>query len=124
MTKRKITRTALVKKLDKIFSEYIRRRHGEIVNCVTCGSRGHWKKMQAGHFMSRRHMSTRWHEDNVQVQCPKCNIWEQGQQYAYSKFLGPKKSEELLQLSKEIVKFTDEELIEMTEQYQQKVNNL
>jgi len=124
MAKRKITRTALVKKLDKIFSEYIRRRNGEIVNCVTCGSKAHWKKMQAGHFMSRRHMSTRWHEDNVQVQCPKCNIWDQGQQYAYSKFLGEIKSEELLQLSKEIVKFTDQELIEMTEQYEQKVNNL
>jgi len=58
------------------------------------------------------------------VQCPKCNIWDQGQQYAYSKFLGEIKSEELLQLSKEIVKFTDQELIEMTEQYEQKVNNL
>lgn len=124
MAKRKITRTALVKKLDKIFSEYIRRRNGEMVNCVTCGSKAHWKKMQAGHFMSRRHMSTRWHEDNVQVQCPKCNIWDQGQQYAYSKFLGEIKSEELLQLSKKIVKFTDQELIEMAEQYEQKVNNL
>jgi len=124
MAKRKITRTTLIKRLDKIFSEYIRRRNGEMVNCVTCGSKAHWKKMQAGHFMSRRHMSTRWHEDNVQVQCPKCNIWDQGQQYAYSKFLGEIKSEELLQLSKKIVKFTDQELIEMAEQYEQKVNNL
>lgn len=122
--KKKPTRTTLTNRLDKVFSIYIRRRYGVVAKCVTCGKEDHWKKMQAGHFMSRRHWSTRWNEDNVQVQCAKCNIWEQGQQYLFSNYLGEEKSDELFVLSKKTVKFTNEELIEMTNDYQSKVKRL
>lgn len=71
----------LVKQLDKVFSEYIRLRDADsdgIVTCYTSGKRAHWKKMQAGHFISRRHYGTRWNEINVQVQSVKDNIFNQG----------------------------------------------
>lgn len=122
--KKKVSRKALVSKLDKVFSLYIRRRYGDIAICVTCGAMANYKYMQAGHFMSRRHMSTRWNSENVQVQCAKCNIWEQGQQYAYSKFLGEEKSEELFKLSKEVVRFTDDEIVSMTEFYQEELSKI
>ena len=122
--KKKQSRRALITKLDKVFSVYIRRRHGDIAQCVTCGAKAHWKKMQAGHFMSRRHISTRWNPVNVQVQCPKCNIWEQGQQYEYSKFLGSEQSEEMLRLSREIVRFSDDELVAMIEEYSKLVDDI
>ena len=71
------TISKLKKKLDKVFSEFIRRRNADhlgFINCFTCGVKKHWKEQQAGHFQSRSHHSTRWDEVNVQVQCIKCNI--------------------------------------------------
>ena len=119
MAKKKSTRTQVVAKLDKVFSEYIRRRYAkdDIATCVTCSKKDHWKKLQAGHFMSRKHYSTRWDEDNVQVQCSGCNVFRYGEQYKFSKYLGSEKAEELHQKSKQVVKFSTAELEEMIEYY-------
>ena len=83
---RKSTRKTLIKKLDTIFSIYIRRKNSvnEIAQCITCGKKDHWKKMQNGHFMSRKHYATRWDEDNVEVQCMGCNVYRYGEQYLYT----------------------------------------
>jgi len=126
MAKKKPSRSHLVKKLDTVFSQYIRRRYAknDIAECVTCGKKDHWKKMDAGHFMSRKHYSTRWHEDNVQVQCKSCNLYNQGEQYKYSIFLGDDKSEELYMMSKQTVKISNFELEELIELYQQKLAEL
>ena len=74
-----------VKKLDSIFSKYIRRRFSEddIATCYTCGKKDHWKNLQCGHFMSRRFFSTRWDDKNCQVQCKSCNIFRYGEQYIF-----------------------------------------
>jgi hypothetical protein len=53
------------------------------------------RKLQNGHFMSRANYSTRWDEDNCQVQCMGCNVFKQGEQYKYSLYLGNKLAEEL-----------------------------
>ena len=48
MPKRKPTKSALIKKADKVFSEYIRQRnsdHRGITECFTCGKQDHWKKL-------------------------------------------------------------------------------
>ena len=84
------TISKLKTKLDKLFSEYIRRRyanHDGTVSCFTCGIVKHWKEQQAGHFQSRRHHSTRWDEKNVQVQCKSCNIFKSGEQYKFGNYL-------------------------------------
>lgn len=120
---RKISRKGLIDKLDKVFSEYIRRRYAknEISECVTCGKQDHWKNLQAGHFMSRKHYSTRWDEDNVQVQCNACNVFRYGEQYKFSVYLGPEMSEELHLKSHKIAKFSDIDLMEMIEIYKEKI---
>lgn len=84
----KVKRSTLVKNLDTVFSQYIRLRYAkdEIAECVTCGKKDHYKKLQCGHFMSRRHYSTRWDENNVGVQCYGCNITSQGQQFLFYGF--------------------------------------
>lgn len=77
-------------KLDKIFSEYIRRRNADAsgyVSCVTCGKKDHWKNMDAGHYVSRRHNATRWDESNVHVQCPGCNRFRNGAPDEYAIYL-------------------------------------
>ena len=122
---KKISRTTLVKKLDAVFSIYIRNRYAvnEIAECYTCGKKDHYKKLQAGHFASRRHYSTRWNEYNVQVQCYGCNIANQGMQFQFGKNLcsqyGDNFADDLMIESKQIRKFTDVELQELIEHYTQ-----
>lgn len=121
---KKPTRKSLIKKLDTVFSEYIRRRYAinDIATCVTCGKKDHWKKLQAGHFMSRKHYATRWDDDNVEVQCQACNVFRYGEQYLFAKYLGEKKANDLLAKSRGIVKFTDNEIIDMINLYKTKVS--
>ena len=73
--------------------------------------------MQAGHFMSRKHYSTRWDEDNVQVQCVSCNLFRQGEQYKFSLFLGKTKSKRLYLQSKKLVQYYNHELEDMINHY-------
>ena len=96
-------RKQLIKKLDSVFSEYIRRRYAknDIAECYTCGKRDHWKRLQCGHFQSRKHYSTRWNEDNCQVQCVGCNMFKGGEQYKFGMKLGEKKAKKLYMLAKE-----------------------
>ena len=124
---RKPTRKGLIKKLDTIFSEYIRLRTANkngYVTCVTCSKTDHWRNMDCGHFISRKHISTRWHEDNCQVQCKSCNVFRYGEQYKYSLWLGAEKSEYLYKLSKETLKLFDHDLLDMIEIYKKKVVDL
>ena len=124
---RKPTRKGLVKKLDTIFSHYIRMRNANrngYVECVTCGKQDHWKSMDCGHFMSRKHLSTRWHEDNCQVQCKSCNVFRYGEQYKYSIWLGQEKAEELHQLSRQTLKLYDYDLLDLINIYKEKVEVL
>jgi|TARA_R100000479_G_scaffold96594_1_gene47839 hypothetical protein len=121
---KKLTRSKIVKKLDAVFSQYIRLSNADkngYCTCVTCGKKYHWKQIQAGHFMSRKHYSTRWLEDNVKPQCYGCNVMQQGQQYKFSKYLGNNLSEELYNKSKEVVKFTTDELQDKITYYSEQV---
>ena len=97
---KKPSRSKLIKKLDNVFSQYIRLSRSDdqgFCTCVTCGKSAHWKEggIQAGHFISRKHYSVRWDEDNVHPQCVGCNVFKAGEQYKYSIFLGEKLSEYL-----------------------------
>ena len=88
-TAKKPTRSKLVKKLDTVFSQYIRRSNADnngYCTCVTCNKTFHWKEIQAGHFMSRKFYSVRWSEENVKPQCVACNVYRAGEQYKYSIF--------------------------------------
>lgn len=78
------------RKLDTIFSKYIRLRKADkngYATCVTCGKRNHWKKMHNGHYVDRRHMATRFDEKNCNVQCPGCNTFREGAKDEYTLYL-------------------------------------
>jgi hypothetical protein len=85
----KKTISKLKKELDKWFSLYIRIREATdssgLCQCFTCGKVAHYKTggMQCGHFQSRKHLSTRWNEQNCQVQCVGCNMFKQGEQWKF-----------------------------------------
>jgi hypothetical protein len=79
---------SLIHTLDRIFSEYIRRRDADengICRCITCNQPFHWKDGDAGHFIQRDRMATRWNEHNVHAQCKRCNRFRSGEQYQHGK---------------------------------------
>ena len=101
----------LKKELDKWFSLYVRLRYSEngLCQCFTCGKVSHYKSgMQNGHFQSRKHLATRWDEENCQVQCVGCNMFKAGEQYKFAINLDAKygegKAEELESLARTIMK--------------------
>lgn len=121
----------LKKELDKWFSLFIRLRDATnegLCQCFTCGKVAHYKDgMQCGHFMSRRHMATRFHELN-QIQCIKCNMFEQGMQYAFginldSKY-GEGTAEELQFLARTTIKLSRVDYEEKISYYKNLVDKL
>jgi hypothetical protein len=126
---KKLSRSKLVKKLDTVFSKYIRKKnadHKGYCTCITCGKKHLWDsgKIHAGHFQSRKFYSLRWSERNVKPQCVGCNMFRQGEQYKYSLFLGKDEAEVLYLKSKETVKFTNYELEEMIKDYSDRLNSI
>ena len=127
---KKPTRSKLVKQADAVFSEYIRRRYAKdnIAECFTCGKKDHWKKLQCGHFQSRKHYATRWNEDNCQVQCAGCNVFRYGEQYTFGRnldaYIKEGLAEELNILSNKTVKYSNPDLLELIEFYKKKIAEL
>ena len=66
----------LVKKLDKVFSQYIRLRDvmpSGFFKCISCGKIKPFAEADCGHYHSRTHMATRFEEDNCHCECKGCN---------------------------------------------------
>ena len=121
----------LKKELDKWFSLYIRLRDANeygMVQCITSGRIYHYKKIHAGHFMSRRHMSTRWCELNVSPQSAADNLFGQGEQYKFGLALDAKygegTAEELQLKSRQTLKISRVEYEEKISYYKNIVNKL
>jgi len=123
-------RSFYVKKLDAIFSKYIRRRFAEndISECYTCGKKDHWKNLQCGHFMSRRFYSTRWDDKNCQVQCAGCNVFRYGEQFKFSVHLDKEYGEgtaEMLEYnSKQLLKISMPQLKLLILKYEELVKEM
>ena len=127
---KKLTRSKLIKKLDKVFSLYIRQRYAknEIAQCFTCGKKDHYKRLQCGHFQSRKYYSTRWDEINCQVQCAGCNVFKYGEQYKFSVNLDAKygegTAERLSIKAQQIVKLSNFEIEDMIKRYKNFVDSM
>ena len=110
--KKKLSRSRMIKEADRVWSLYIRERDRGLP-CITCGTS--WtENQQAGHFMSRRHLNTRWEMHNGAWQCPKCNCWGAGEQYEFALALEKKSPwlpEQLRRLANSIEKVSDEEIL-------------
>jgi len=66
----------LTKKLDKVFSAYIRLRDSMpngCFRCISCGQIKRFEQGDCGHYHSRVHMATRWEPDNCHMECRACN---------------------------------------------------
>ena len=126
-SKKKETRSQVVKKLDKIFSEYVRLRD-DGNGCITCGTVKPWKEMQACHYYSRGKLPTRWHEDNVHSGCYRCNVLLKGNYTEYAIYMvngyGIDYVKELRELAYSSVKIPTAELRDKIEHYSTEVKRL
>lgn len=114
-----------------MFSQYIRLRNANalgIAECYTCGKQDHWKKLQCGHFQSRKHYGTRWDETNCQVQCSGCNVFKYGEQYKFGvrldKDFGQGTAEDLHTKAIQITKYSNADLEGLITKYKSEVKKL
>jgi hypothetical protein len=117
----------LKKNLDAIFSKYIRLKDADQNGynyCYTCNKFDHYKSLQNGHFISRKHLATRFDVENCKPQCPKCNVFCYGEQYLFSKKLGAELSEKLLIKSKSTLKIMAFEYEEKISYYKNLVDKI
>jgi hypothetical protein len=121
---RKLNRTGLIKKVDRLFSRYIRKKYakeGGWCVCVTCGIEVHRDECHAGHFVRRGHHAVRWDERNVHPQCVHCNTYLDGNEGEYARYIidtyGREVLDELLAAKRLTKKWTMDELRELVEQY-------
>lgn len=75
--KKKIGLSPYIRKLDRIFSEYIRLRDSrpfgyKACRCISCGQVKPYDEIDCGHFIGRTHMATRFDEENCHGECRSC----------------------------------------------------
>jgi hypothetical protein len=120
----------LEKKLDVVFSKYIRAMETKqgYGTCVSCKALKPFEQFDAGHFINRKWRATRWHEDNVHIQCRSCNRFDEGNSAGYALYMleryGKNHLEYLQGLSRETAKFTDSEGELLLNDYKKKLKAL
>lgn len=80
--RRKLTPKGLKRKLDAHFRKMIHARDAD-EPCVSCWKWHEYK--EAGHFLDRRKLSTRWHPWNVNGECVHCNRGDDAHLIGYTK---------------------------------------
>lgn len=113
-----------VAKLDKVFSEYIRLRDtmpNGYFRCISCGKIKPYSQADCGHFYSRRHMNTRFDEDNCHAECKFCNRFSADHLIGYRENLirkiGTKRFELLEWKANQIKHWSDFELKQLIKYY-------
>ena len=92
----------IAKKLQKIVRLKAADENG-MVRCWTSGESKHWKEMQGGHFISRKHQRTKIMEENIHPQTPSQNLY------------GMKDSLTVLNYRKAMVQFYGKNFVEWLE---------
>ena len=117
------SRQDLIRQADKVFSRYVRTRgeNSEYNECFTCNRTFPWAGMDAGHFMSRRYLNTRWHPVNVWPQCKECNQIKHGRVDVFEAKLrarfGNEAIDELIFLAHSLDKVTEADIANVIKTY-------
>lgn len=120
-------RAYLIVDLDDVVSKYVRIKEANsqgIVECYTCSKKDHWTKMDCGHYISRKNYITRWDIRNLRPQCKKCNQLLSGNIAIYEFNLNtetPGITEDLKLESRQLIKYTRQELKSMLIDYREKL---
>jgi hypothetical protein len=117
---------ALRERLDVLFAAYIRKRDNK------CLMGEMWGKcngpIQAGHLISRRHLATRWDEENVYGQCRSHNYQHTFNPNLYIswyvKKYGSDQYENLIRRSREVFRPTKGFLLEKIQYFEERLRLL
>ena len=124
---------SVVRKLDEIFSKYIRLRDSkafgfQAFRCISCGQIKPFEQMDCGHFVGRTHLATRWDEDNCNGECRACNRMSADHIIYYQRNLerkiGAEKVDLLLARGRQVKKWSAWELEQLIKYYTDQVNQL
>lgn len=131
---------SLLKKLEKVFNEFIRLRDSKpfqfkAFKCISCGrikpivtyQKG-GSNYHAGHYFPTTFSALRFNEKNVNGQCDQCNTYKHGNLAEYTKRLTEKIGEQSMLLldagKNNKVKWHGFELEAMIKEYKAKVKEL
>ena len=124
-------KTNLTAKLDKVFSRFIRLRDAMpngYFKCISCGRVLKIDEADCGHFYSRKHMATRFDEDNAHAECRACNRFSADHLIAYQtnliKKIGMSRFELLGQKAHQTKKWSDFELDLLIKHYKQEADRM
>ena len=125
------SKSTAVAAADKAFSAYIRLRDAMpsgYFRCISCGQIKPFASADCGHFWSRRHMATRFCEDNAHAECSACNRFVADHLATYQVNLIRKIGQtrfDLLAVKKESVcHYTEAELREIAKFYKEQAKKL
>jgi hypothetical protein len=116
----------IVKAAQMVFNKYIRERDKDEL-CISCKQKP--KKENAGHFYNaNNHWNVRFDEDNVHLQCERCNSFLSGNLLEYRTNLltkiGAERFNQLEARARVTRKFTKDELKELIKKYKEMYNQL
>lgn len=117
-------------KLDKVFSEYIRKRdtNNGVFRCISCGKLLPYEQADCGHYINRKHMATRFDEMNCNAQCRSCNRFDEGNMQGYRRGLVAEYGEQqvmLLEAKKHTFrKYSDFEYDVLIKHYKEEIKKL
>lgn len=121
----------LTKKLDKVFSAYIRLRDAMpsgYFKCISCGQIRPFEQADCGHFFSRKNMSVRFDEDDCHAECRGCNRFSSDHLIAYQanliRKIGMQRFELLSAKAHQAKRWSDFELEAMIKHYTAEVKRL
>lgn len=110
--------STLTAKADKLMSIYIRMKYADEhgwVKCSSCGRLFHWRDVDCGHFISRRHFATRYVEENAHPECHGCNRFNGDHLIGYTEFMidtyGREKIAELKKESRRVLSATEKRAV-------------
>ena len=107
-----MTKTTIKRKLDKLFSEYIRSR-GYCIKCKKLDN------LQCCHIFSRSNMSVRWDIDNLLSMCAGCHFFAHKNPILFTEFvreyLGAERYEQLKVRARAIKQWKLDEMVEFYE---------
>ena len=117
-------------KLDKVFSEYIRKRdtNNGVFRCISCGKLLPYEQADCGHYINRKHMATRFDEMNCNAQCRSCNRFDEGNMQGYRRGLVAEYGEQkvlILESKKNTTrKYSDFEYEVLIKHYKEEIKKL
>ncbi len=113
-----------IAKLDEVFSKWIRQRDSDengYAKCISCGEYDHWTDMDCGHYIDRKHMSTRFDEENCNAQCRVCNRLQDGNLEGYLKAIGTSLAEDLVRRKYQVQKYNTIDLRALIDKYKKQL---